>query len=149
MFFLYDEGDRLVLWSGDRREGVAEVSAELRKDRPFTVANPSWRVYLDNYDLLERVSATGMVELEGTSAPGVLALREEYQVWQVPRNEKKSVERSRKCELQGATVDGVEGLAYPKEAKLAKYFSEFGWAGQGFATPAPSCLWRSRLLCHV
>ena len=113
----------LVRWSGDRHEGVAEESAELRKDRPFTVANPAWRVYLDNYDLLEKVSATGMVELQGTSAPGILALREEYQVWQVPRNEKKSVERSHKCELQGATVDGVAGLAYPKEAKLAKYFS--------------------------
>ena len=40
----------LVQWSGERV--VALGSAELRKDRPFTVANPSWRVYLDNYDLL-------------------------------------------------------------------------------------------------
>ena len=113
----------LVLWSGEKVEGVALRSAELRKDRPFTVANPAWRVYLDNYDLLEKVSATGMVELEGSVAPGVLALREQYEVWQVPRNEKKAVERSHKCELQGATVDGVEGIAYPKEAKLAKYFA--------------------------
>ena len=28
---------------------------ELRKDLPFPVSNPNWRVYLDNYDLLERV----------------------------------------------------------------------------------------------
>ena len=113
----------LVLWSGEGKEGVAQEEAELRKDRAFSAANPTWRVYLDNYDLLEKVSATGMVELEGTVAPGILALREQYVVWEVPRNQKKAVERSSKCELQGATVDGVEGIAYPKEAKLSKYFS--------------------------
>ena len=41
----------------------------------------------------------------------------------MPRNEKKSVVRSSYCELQGATVDGVKGLAYPKEGKLGKYYS--------------------------
>ena len=52
--------------------------AELRKDRSFTVANPCWRVYLDNYDVLEKVVATGMVEVEGTVPEGILALRQEY-----------------------------------------------------------------------
>ena len=33
------------------------------------------------------------------------------------------MERSTRCELQGATVDGVQGLAYPKESKLSKYVS--------------------------
>ena len=117
----------LVKWSG-RREHVGAsppVNApeqELRKDRPFTMANPSWRVYLDNYDLLERVEATDMVELEGTMAPGTLALRQEYEIWNIPRNDKKSVLRSARCELQGATVDGSTGVAYPRESKLNKYF---------------------------
>lgn len=87
------------------------------------MANPAWRVYLDNYDLLEKVTATGMVEVEGTAAESILALRSEYARWEVPRNEKKAVQRSSRCELQGATIDGTHGLAFPKEAKLSKYFS--------------------------
>ena len=113
----------LVKWSYGLEERSALEISELRKDRPFTVSDPSWRVYLDNYDLLEKVTATGMVDHEGTVPEQVRALRQEYLVWSVPRNEKKAVERSARCELQGATVDGVLGLAFPKETKLAKYFS--------------------------
>ena len=112
----------LVAWGGSETGGVNPPEEELRKDRPHTVAPVNWRVYLDNYDLLEKVSATEMVDLEGTCAPGVLSLRHEYEVWGVPRNIKKAVSRSSKCEVQGATVDGVEGIAYPREAKLGKYF---------------------------
>ena len=49
--------------------GETEVNRpedEMRKDRPVTVGDPCWRVYLDNFDLLESVSATGMVDLAGT-----------------------------------------------------------------------------------
>lgn len=113
----------LVKWSYGMHERSALESSELRKDRPFTVAGAAWRVYLDNYDLLEKVSATGMIDQEGTVAEQVQALRQEYLVWSVPRNEKKAVERSTRCELQGATMDGILGLAFPKEAKLGKYFS--------------------------
>ena len=113
----------LVKWaSKGAEEGLAQVS-ELRKDRAFTVANPTWRVYLDNYDLLEKVEATGMVEVQGSVPEAVLALRQEYSVWEVPRNEKKSVQRAPHAELQGATVDGVRGVAFPKEAKIGKYLS--------------------------
>ena len=113
----------LVQWSLHEGTVVRVESAELRKDRSFTVADPAWRVYLDNYDLLEKVRSTGMCELEGTASHCVLALRGEYARWQVPRNEKKSVQRSMHCELQGATIDGEIGIAFPKEAKLGKYFS--------------------------
>ena len=51
----------LALWSSEHasgpREPVAAPEGEVRKDRPVTVANPSWRMYLDNYDLLEKVKA--------------------------------------------------------------------------------------------
>lgn len=67
-----------------------------------------------------------MVSLEGTMAPGVLELRRQYEAWDVPRNVKKSVQRSLKTELQRATVDGDAGLAYPRESKLCKRFS-LGW----------------------
>lgn len=86
------------------------------------MSNPSWRVYLDNYDLLEKVEATEMTNKVGTLAPGVLCLRQEYEKWDIPRNVKKSVSRASRCELQGATVDGTAGVAYPREAKLNKYF---------------------------
>lgn len=114
----------LVLWSTMSAEEEGEVMArdlELKKDEAFSVGNPNWRVYLDNYDLLERVQAATMGEQEGTLAPQVLALRQQYEHWQVPRNVKKSVSRSPHCELQGATINGVEGIAFPRESKLAKY----------------------------
>ena len=113
----------LVKWSYGLEERPALESTALRKDRPFAAAGSTWRVYLDNYDLLEKVTATGMIDQEGTVADQILALRQEYHVWSVPRSEKKAVERSAKCEVQGATVDGRRGLAYPKESKLEKYFS--------------------------
>jgi hypothetical protein len=108
---------------GGEADPCNQPQHEMRKDRPLAMGNSLWRVYLDNYDLLERVEATTMVELEGSLAPGVWALRQEYQKWEVPRNVKKSVQRSSKCEVQGATVDGMRGVAYPREAKLAKYFA--------------------------
>eukprot|EP00434_Breviolum_minutum_P043432 symbB.v1.2.038718.t1/scaffold6139.1/size20637/2 len=112
----------LALASG--KHFFPEVNApegELRKDLPFPDCDPRWRIYLDNYDLLERVEATKVLALEGSEAPGVTALKEEYDRWQVPRNVKKSTSRSTLAELQGAQVDGQLGVAYPKEAKLLKY----------------------------
>lgn len=115
----------LVLGSGTGVDGNHEnpPEKEHRKDRPLPHGSRTWRVYLCNYDLLEKVEATEMVALEGTTSPGVLALRHQYEAWEVPRNLKKAVARSSRCELQGATVDGRLGVAFPREAKLSKYFS--------------------------
>eukprot|EP00435_Cladocopium_sp_Y103_P050459 s406_g15.t1 len=111
----------LVLRSGSGSVNAPEL--EHRKDRPIPEADATWRVYLDNYDLLEKVEATQLVQVEGTTAPGVLALRQQYEHWEVPRNTKKAVTRSAHAELQGATVDGERGIAFPREVKLSKYFS--------------------------
>eukprot|EP00438_Fugacium_kawagutii_P006828 Skav227026 [mRNA] locus=scaffold456:236256:249187:+ [translate_table: standard] len=125
----------LVQWSQQDGVPVHATDAELRKDRCFTQSNPCWRVYLDNYDLLEKVESSGLVDLQGTCAPGILALRSEYQKWEVPRNVKKAVAREPLTEVQGATVDGVRGLAYPREQKLARYFSlGISLAEQAFST---------------
>ena len=113
----------LVLWSGSRRDSCNLPHEEQRKDKSFSVANPSWRVYLDNFDLLEKVEATSMVQLEGSCPAGVLALRGEYEYWEVPRNFKKAVSRQPTAEVQGAQVDGVLGVAYPRESKLLKYIA--------------------------
>lgn len=112
----------LALQVENSREGNPP-EAELRKDRPFPTSNPLWRVYLDNFDLLERVKATQVCDLEGSAAPAVLALRGQYEKWGVPRNLKKAVSRSSVAEVQGAIIDGEKGLAYPKEQKLVKYLS--------------------------
>ena len=84
----------LVAWTGEQFSlaGVNTPEQELRKDRGFTVSDPAWRVYLDNFDLLERLEATELVSQQGAVAPGILALRQEYEHWEVPRNEKKSVQ---------------------------------------------------------
>ena len=37
--------------------------------------------------------------------------------------------------MQGVTVDGIQGVAYPRESKLVKYFSlALSLCGQKFAT---------------
>ena len=116
----------LVKWSASDEnadeEGANNPEGELRKDHGFTCHNPSWRIYLGNYDLLEKVKLCEVNDLEGTCPNGILSLRNEYERWTVPRNLKKAVQRSSLCELQGATVDGTLGVAYPREQKLAKYF---------------------------
>eukprot|EP00438_Fugacium_kawagutii_P001200 Skav225232 [mRNA] locus=scaffold2946:159013:164268:+ [translate_table: standard] len=111
----------LVSWGRGMDHGNPPED-ELRKDQAFSVGPSNWRIYLDNYDLLEKVEATQMVETQQSCPGGVLSLREAYEHWQVPRNLKKSVTRSSKTEVQGATVDGVLGIAFPREQKLAKYF---------------------------
>ena len=117
----------LAMWSGSREDVdqclIAAPEAEIRKDRPVTVANPAWRIYLDNYDLLEKVKSVDVGTLAGSRAPAVLALRHEYETWEVPRNLKKAVERSETAEVQGAQVDGRLGVAYPRESKLLKYLA--------------------------
>jgi len=58
----------LTLWSHEHipeaATSVAAPEAEVRKDRPLTAANPSWRIYLDNFDLLEKVRAVEQETLE-------------------------------------------------------------------------------------
>eukprot|EP00438_Fugacium_kawagutii_P015746 Skav233435 [mRNA] locus=scaffold1486:284964:287666:- [translate_table: standard] len=97
--------------------GANAPGNELRKDRTFTHGNPAWRIYLDNYDLLERIEAVDLPSF----AIGWDALRAQYGLWRVPRKTQKSVQRATKCEVQGATVDGTLGVAYPRESKLCKY----------------------------
>ena len=111
----------MALASGSRASGVGLPERELRKDRSFPVTQDHWRVYLDNFDLLERVEATQVASLQGSVAPSILSLRHQYEVCDVPRNIKKAVARSTRTEMQGAMVDGVAGLAYPRDQKLVKY----------------------------
>ena len=95
--------------------------AEHRKDRPFSWSNPSYRVYLDNFDLLEKCDARLAQDIRGTSSNFVEALRADYAKLHVPRHPKKAVARETKAEVQGAEVDGEAGTASPKSDKVGKY----------------------------
>lgn len=110
-----------LLWSSGDDPAINRREAEIRKDRSITVANPAWRIYLDNYDLLEKVKSVDIEAMEDRLSPAVLALRQEYEYGEVPRNLKKSTNRALSAEVQGAQVDGELGIAYTREAKLLKY----------------------------
>eukprot|EP00435_Cladocopium_sp_Y103_P063896 s76_g25.t1 len=97
------------------------TEAELRKDRPFTASNPCYRVYLDNFDELAKVSKRVSDAIEGKVSPLVAGLREEYLALGIPRHPKKGVASAFRAEVQGAIVDGKEGIAFPKPEKILKY----------------------------
>ena len=97
------------------------AEAELRKDRAFPSSRDMIRIYLDNFDEMKKADDNTAKLIEGKPSPVVLALREEYLRLGVPRHPKKSVEERRLAEVQGAIVDGVAGIAYPKPEKVLKY----------------------------
>ncbi len=97
------------------------AGSEVRKDRPFSSANPLIRIYLDNFDQLERVNRKVSCLIAGTPSAETLALRAEYERWGIPNHPKKSVMQKEKAEVQGAIIDGRKGIAYPRPEKLLKY----------------------------
>ena len=109
---------RLALRSmGPTRGGHTEI----RKDQSFSSSDWLFRVYLDNFDILQKVDAKLASTLEGEPSPEILALRDTYEQFGLPRHPKKSVQQSTKAEIQGAIVDGVMGLVKPKPDKVLKY----------------------------
>ena len=111
----------VIRWAGKRCGSLGESSFEVRKDRPFSFGNPLYRVYLDNFDQLEKVDARLSDLVAGRPSVETLALRSEYEVWGIPNHPKKSVCQALKAEVQGGIVDGKAGLVYPKPEKVLKY----------------------------
>eukprot|EP00435_Cladocopium_sp_Y103_P065369 s173_g27.t1 len=99
---------------------------ELRRDRPAPNARELYRVYLDNWDQLRKVDVNLVDEIEGKPTVHQLALRQQYLDLDLPRHPKKSVESSTKAEIQGALLDGREGVAHAKPEKILKYMG-LGW----------------------
>eukprot|EP00435_Cladocopium_sp_Y103_P053819 s178_g17.t1 len=95
--------------------------SELRKDRPFSTANPLHRIYLDNFDELEKTSAETAKVISGQVSALTQSLQETYLALGVPRHPKKGVARQLRAEVQGAIVDGELGLAFPKPEKVLRY----------------------------
>eukprot|EP00438_Fugacium_kawagutii_P028950 Skav223615 [mRNA] locus=scaffold1522:89108:92881:- [translate_table: standard] len=94
---------------------------EMRKDKGHSSSNPLFRIYLDNFDELRKVSSAWSHTLSGQVSPLVSSLRDEYASRGVPRHPKKAVCSSLKAEVQGGIVDGRLGLIYPKPEKVLKY----------------------------
>ena len=111
----------IVRRAGLQMPGSLEGSGEIRKDRPFSGASTLHRIYLDNFDLLEKMDRKTAQLLRGEPSPALLALRAEYEAWGIPRHPKKAVCRAVKAEVQGAIIDGEAGVAYPKPVKIYKY----------------------------
>eukprot|EP00438_Fugacium_kawagutii_P027330 Skav200816 [mRNA] locus=scaffold454:45465:48980:- [translate_table: standard] len=96
---------------------------ELRRDRPVSASKKLHRVYLDNFDQLEVVDPKTAGLIQGTVSGEVLALRQTYQQWQVPRHPKKAVQRQLRAEVQGSVILGDVGVVVPKPQKVAQYIS--------------------------
>ena len=111
----------IIRWAGRRGGMLGDSSSELRKDRPFSFANPLVRIYLDNYDQLEKVDKRTAAMIAGRPSVETLSLRSEYESWGIPNHPKKSVCRSKVAEVQGALIDGEAGIATPKREKVLKY----------------------------
>ena len=96
---------------------------EIRKDRSFSSSKWLYRIYLDNFDALEKCDEDLAQQIKGKPFLEVLALSQGYQAWGLPRRPKKSVEQQPIAEIQGAILDGVKlkGTVRPKPQKVLKY----------------------------
>ena len=112
---------RVLVSRASPRPQVDLPSREIRKDLPLPETPRAWRVYLDNYDLLEKFPWEVLAVERGSVAPDVEGLRGSYGHVGMPRHTGKTVSRQPLAEVQGAVVDGVRGMAYPKGSKLVKY----------------------------
>lgn len=111
----------IASWAGVRGGVLDDPSMELRKDRAFPQGSTLYRLYLDNFDLLEKVDTRTANLVSGKPSVETLSMRAEYEEWGIPRHPKKSVVRKSVAEVQGAIVDGTKGVAFPKTEKLLRY----------------------------
>ena len=97
--------------------------SEIRKDRSWPLSNPCWRIYLDNLDVLEKTNPALCRILEGETSPDLAHIIQAYETAGIPLHAKKSVQQATTAEMQGAEIDGVQGLGQPRKEKLGKYVS--------------------------
>lgn len=102
---------------------VAKLGAhnEIRRDRPLPSSSVLYRVYLDNFDVLERVDAELAGAIKGENSVFTMSLRQQYEQLGLPRHPKKAVQRQDEAEIQGAWFNGVTGRVSPKPSKVLKY----------------------------
>ena len=96
-------------------------AAEVRRDPVLPARSNLYRVYFDNFDLLQRSNREAASLLSGELSAPASRLRSLYQELDIPVNEKKSVKSSLIGEMQGGLVDGGKGTISPKHDKVARY----------------------------
>ncbi|CAJ1342949.1 unnamed protein product, partial [Effrenium voratum] len=92
--------------------GVGQET-ELRHDKAVPRSPLFYRVYLDNFDTLQKVNPSAAALLEGRPNGASLALRSVYEEFNVPRNVKKTVEQQLVAEMQGALRVALDVLQAP------------------------------------
>ena len=94
---------------------------EMRKDKASTCSKVSYRIYLDNFDIIRKTDPETAKLVEGE--PGLLSLvaRQAYAQANLPRHPKKSVCQATRAEVQGCILDGEAGIAFPKPPKVLLY----------------------------
>ena len=111
----------VVRWATMLNTTPGGGEAELRKDKPASSAKSLFHIYLDNYDLIEKVDPRTADLVRGAPSAQVLQLRQVYEALGLPRHPKKSVERELKAEIQGALFDGKLVFAMAKPEKVWRY----------------------------
>ena len=96
--------------------------SEIRRDKPLPSSELLFRVYLDNFDLIQRVDERTAAVIQGEASLDVLRLRQQYSSLGLPRHPKKAVQQASVGEIQGAMVNGITGRVTPKPEKVLKYF---------------------------
>ena len=96
---------------------------ELRRDKAVPVTQTCFRIYLDNFDLLEKVDSRVASVIKGEVSLDTVNLRRQYSHVGLPRHPNKTVARETVAEIQGAMVNGVTGRVTPKPSKVLKYLS--------------------------
>lgn len=102
-------------------KGLGLTAQEIRRDRVFSRFPNLFRVYLDNFDQLQKVDRCTAALVSGSPSELVEQVREFYAQSELPRHPKKSVAQALEAEVQGAWVDGTQGVVFTKPSKIAKY----------------------------
>ena len=92
----------VVKWSQQTARGLGG-EAEMRRDRVGSSSSALHRVYLGNFDLLERRDKVQAEAIKGMVSEVVVALTEEYERRGLPRHPKKPTARA--C----VYIEGIAG----------------------------------------
>ena len=111
----------VVKWSAMKCPHPIGGEGELRKDKGLPSCASLFRIYLDNFDQIEKTDYKTAELIKGTPSAQILQLRSDYAELGLPRHPKKAVERQVQAEIQGALFDGEAGFAMAKPAKVWQY----------------------------
>lgn len=111
----------VIKWASQLHHAGLSGEQEIRRDKGFPKGPNLYRIYLDNYDQLEKTDANLASVVAGRPSDETLAIRQAYETMGLPRHPKKSVVRALRAEVQWAWVMGDVGIAIPKPDKIWQY----------------------------